>query len=221
MSARPGFTAAHGLLLLVSLIAPARASTLRGIVAFPHGAGAPSPEAAESVVWVEHIPDRTEQQLARKPTLWFWQRLLGMEPPEPPPTPQVIEIGRRFLPRVSAVPAGTDLVFNNRDQVWHGVFSVTPGNRFELGKRAPGRLDTLRVGRAGIVQLRCDIHPEMSGWVVVTPNRAYTRPDAAGHWELPELPPGRYVLRAWHPARGAVRRAVTLTRDDAFVRLRW
>jgi hypothetical protein len=221
MPARPGFTAASSILLLLSLVASARSSTIEGNVVFRRDAGSPRPEVAETVVWVEEIPARTEEQLARTPTLWFWQRWLGMKPPAPAATPHVIEIGRRFLPRVSAVPARTKLVFNNRDQVWHGVFSVTPGNRFELGKRAPGRIDTLRVGRAGIVQLRCDIHPEMSGWVVVTPNRAYTRPDAAGHWELPELPPGRYVVRAWHPARGAVHRAVTLAGDDAFVRLRW
>lgn len=221
MPARPGFMAATGFMLLVSLAAGARASTIEGIVALRHDGGAPRAEVAETVVWVDAIPERTEQQLARQPALWFWQRWLGMKPPAPLPTPHVIEIGRRFLPRVSAVPARSNLVFTNRDQVWHGVFSVTPGNRFELGKRAPGRIDTLRVGRAGIVQLRCDIHPDMSGWVVVTPNRAYTRPSAAGHWQLPDLPPGRYVVRAWHPARGAVHRAVTLGRDDVFIRLRW
>ncbi len=208
------------LLVLACPFGRAHAAVLQGELV-PGRRGKPV-EIAEAVVWVERIPERTEQQLASGPRLWFWQRLLGFKAPAPPPPPHVIEVGRRFLPRVTAAPARSRIVFHNRDQVWHGIFSVTPGNRFELGKRAPGRVDTLRAGGAGIVQLRCDIHPDMTGWLVLTPNRAYTRPDARGHWELPELPAGAYVLHAWHPERGALRRAVTLTgRDDAPVLLRW
>lgn len=211
-----GVTLAGALLLQP---ASARGATLQGELSLGRGKAL---EVAEAVIWVEVIPAETEAQLARVPRLWFWQRWLGWKEPAPPPPPHVIEISRRFLPRVTAVPAGGRVVFHNRDKVWHGVFSVTPGHRFELGKRAPGRIDTLHSGRAGIVQMRCDIHPDMTGWVVVTPNRAFTRPDAAGQWRLPDLPPGRYLVRAWHPDRGALKRVVRLTgRDDAAVALRW
>lgn len=203
----------------VMLAVTARAATLHGELAL--GRGARHLEVAEAVVWVDRIPSTVEAELVRGPRLWVWQRWLGIKPPAPPPPPHVIEIGKRFLPRVTAAPANSRVVFQNRDQVWHGVFSVTPGHRFEVGKRAPGQLDTLRVGGAGIVQIRCDIHPDMAGWMVLTPNRAFTRPDAKGNWQLPELPPGPYVIRAWHPERGVIKRTVKLTDANAPIRLSW
>ena len=208
-----------GAVTSVLLAVSVRAATLQGELTL--GRGARRLEVAEAVVWVDRIPSTVEAQLARGPRLWFWQRWLGLKPPAPPPPPHVIEIGKRFLPRVTAAPAHSRVVFQNRDRVWHGVFSVTPGHRFEVGKRAPGQLDTLRLGGAGIVQIRCDIHPDMAGWIVLTPNRAFTRPDALGHWQLPELPPGPYVIRAWHPERGVIKRTVKLTNANAPIRLSW
>ncbi len=207
----------------VALLATsALASTLHGNLVLGRGSAGRAAELSQAVIWVENIPLGAEAQLARPPRIWFWQRWLGAKPPAPPPLPEVLETELRFQPRVSAAPAGGRIVFRNRDRVWHGVFSVTPGHRLEVGKRAPGSIDTLRVGRPGIVQLRCDIYPDMTGWVVVTPNHAFTRPDAMGHWELPELPAGRYVVRAWHPDRGALRREVTLAeRDVPMISLRW
>ena len=207
--------AVASLLLAVSV----RAAMLQGELTL--GRGSRRLEVAEAVVWVDRIPSTVEAQLVQGPRLWFWQRWLGVKPPAPPPPPHVIEISRRFLPRVTAAPAHSRVVFQNRDQVWHGVFSVTPGHSFEVGKRAPGQLDTLRVGGAGIVQIRCDIHPDMAGWIVLTPNRAFTRPDALGHWQLPELPPGHYVIRAWHPERGVIKRTVNLTNANTPIRLSW
>ncbi len=200
----------------------ASAGTLHGVLAPGRGPTPRPSQVVETVIWVERVPPGVEEQLVRGPRLWVWQRWLGVKPPAPPPLPHVLQTGLRFVPRVSAVAARSRIVFQNRDGVWHGVFSVTPGHRFELGKRSPGSIDTLLAGGPGITQLRCDIHPDMTGWIVVTPNHVFTRPDAAGHWELPELPAGRYVVRAWHPDRGALRREVTvLERGGPLVSLRW
>jgi hypothetical protein len=96
----------------------------------------------------------------------------------------------------------------NADRQWHGVFSVTPGLGFELGKRAPGRVDTLRFAHPGTVNVRCDIHPESPRRLLIVPNHAFVRVDSLGRWALPDLPAGTYALRAWRPGARTLRQDV-------------
>jgi hypothetical protein len=60
------------------------------------------------------------------------------------------------------------------------------------------------------VNLHCDIHPDEQGYLVVTPNRVYARPDSLGRWRLPKLPAGTYKLRMFHPVRGELTREVVM-----------
>ncbi len=158
-----------------------------------------------AVVWVDSLAERTERRLAEGPRRWFWQRRA------PLPQLAVLRLQKnRFVPRLSALAVGGGLIVRNADAVWHGVFSVTPGEQFELGKRAPGRADTLHFDHPATVSLRCDIHPDEAAWVVVTPNHAFARTASDGSWALPELPAGRYRLRAWWPDGVVLERDVTV-----------
>jgi|SRR5262245_28686236 len=215
---RPHGSAMAGLLLL--LAGAASAGRLEGTIAAREGAnGAERTHPEHTVVWVDTIPAKVEQNLARGPKTgwfgWFGKR-------QPPPTPVLLQSKLRFEPPVVAVVAGTPLEVRNVDGVWHGMFSVSPAHTFDLGKRPPGHTDTLRFASPGVVPVRCDIHPDMSANVVVTPNHAHALADTSGHWRLPELPEGRYVLRAWSPTRGELRREVTVPRrGSAELELKW
>ena len=176
----------------------------------------PGTRARDTVVWLEQVPEKTERQLTHKPFRWFRHRRVA------PPLPQIVESGRAFEPHVLAIAAGSTLVIRNQDKVWHGAFSVSPTRAFDLGKRAPGKADTLAFDRPGVVALRCDIHPAMSAFVIVTPNHAFTRPDSAGDWRLPDLPAGHYTVHAWQPAKGELRRGVDVpARGDVSLALHW
>ena len=212
---RPHRSAMTGLLLL--LAGAASAGRLEGTIApreAANGAGRGHPEY--SVVWIDSIPAKVENDLARGRRKWWFGRR------QPPPTPVLLQSKLRFDPPVVAVVAGRPLEVRNVDGVWHGMFSVSPAHAFDLGKRPPGRTDTLRFAGPGIVPVRCDIHPDMSASVVVTPNHAHARADTTGHWRLPELPEGRYVLRAWAPGRGELRREVDVPRlGSSELELKW
>lgn len=160
------------------------------------GAPRPQPGVREGVVWVEAIPGGLESRLAMPRRHWYSPTASR------PPLPVVSQRGDRFSPRVLVVPAGSNVVFANRDGLYHGAFSVSSAKAFDLGKRAPGRRDTVGFERAGVVNLHCEIHPLAIGYVVVTPNHAYAVPDSTGCFRLPRLPEGRYVLHAWHPRLG-------------------
>jgi len=204
-------------LLLVALATPASAGTIVGTVAIRDTL---PPDrrlrAADAVVWVERIPDRTERDLARGPRVgWFRQRT-------PPPMPVLTLTDQRFSPSVVAAAIGQGVVIRNLDRVWHGVFSAAPAARVDVGKRAPGAVDTLHLTAPGVVPLRCDLHPDEWAFVVVTPNHASARPGPDGGWRLPPLPEGRYVVRAWAPRREPKRQEVRVPRrGEVALSFRW
>ena len=186
--------------LWMNRAAPAAAKTSAG----PAGIAKLQRGVGESVVYLEQVPEAVERKLSGHGGFSFFRR-------EPKPwVPRIVQKNRMFAPRVLAIPAGTRVEFQNLDRVYHNAFSVSTARRFDLGKYPPGKTDTVKFDRAGVVNLHCDIHPNMMGFIVVTPNHAYVRPDSLGHFTLPKLPPGPYTVRVWHPRRGEIRRAIDM-----------
>jgi hypothetical protein len=94
------------------------------------------------------------------------------------------------------------------DPIYHNVFSPSPLKRFDLGKYPRGESRAVTFNRPGVVNVFCDIHSDMEAFVLVLPHHAFTQPDADGRYALPALPPGHYVVRAWHPDLQEIRREV-------------
>jgi plastocyanin len=130
--------------------------------------------------------------------------------PAPSTHPQLAQQGQAFMPRVIAIPVGGSVDFPNRDPIYHSVFSVSPTRRFDLGRYGRGRSKSVQFNKPGLVNVYCDIHSNMEAFVLVTPNRALARPDASGSYAMPDLPPGRYTLRAWHPDMAPIERDVSV-----------
>jgi plastocyanin len=200
--------------LFASCLAPSEASAgvIRGTLWLTHPTPAAraaaearsrsqpaQPGVSDAVIYIEDIPEKAEKKLSHHG--WFSSK---------PKMPRVIQMDRRFMPRVISVTPGTAVEFRNRDLVYHNAFSVSVAKRFDLGRYPPGKADTVMFDRAGVVNVHCDIHPDMSGYVVVVPNHAFDRPDSLGSYALPSLPPGKYALHVWHPRMGELRRDVEI-----------
>lgn len=210
------------LLTLVAVLAlpawPAAAATVRGTVLPPasdaravsRGTGTALPDdLQDAVVYLLRVPKGVEHKLTHPG--WFHGWFLGWFSSDPP-LPRVTQVDQRFSPRVSVVAESSLVEFANRDHLYHNVFSVAVARRFDLGKRAPGCVDTVSFDRPGVVTLHCDIHPDEIGYIVVTPNHAFSRPDREGRFELPNLPRGRYDLCVWHPRLGELHRRFVVPR---------
>lgn len=104
---------------------------------------------------------------------------------------------RSFSPRVIAVPVGSTVVFPNRDPFNHNVFSLSAPNDFDLGLYGRGRSGEQRLRHPGLVRVYCNIHPQMSGFVMVLDNAYFTQPEADGSYAIPGVAPGRYTLHVW------------------------
>jgi hypothetical protein len=44
----------------------------------------------------------------------------------------------------------------------------------------------------------CNVHAEMSAYVVVTETPYYATTDKDGKFVIKDLPPGKYTLKVWH-----------------------
>lgn len=124
-------------------------------------------------------------------------------------TARIEQLNTEFVPHVTAVTPGTPLHFVNQDGIYHNVFSLTPGARFNIGRKPTGEVVEQVVERAGKVELFCDIHPQMNAVVLVLDTPYFTRPELDGTYLLEGLPAGEYELRLFHPAHdGLVERVV-------------
>jgi hypothetical protein len=142
----------------------------------------------------------------------------GTPPPVPVERARDVQARGRFEPRVLVVEAGTTVEFENKDRVFHKVFSVTPTARFALGAYRPGEVRKSAFPHAGVIQVYCELHPKEVLYVVVVPDRWHTRPAGDGAFMFDRLPRGNYLLRAWHPAFGNVTQRIEVpTKHPAFL----
>ncbi len=138
-----------------------------------------------------------------------------LKSPPLPRKPVISQKGRSFQPTVLAVPVGTTVRFPNDDVVFHNVFSLSRGNAFDLDIYGKGIEKERVLGTPGLVKVHCNIHPDMVANVLVleSSHAAITR--ASGFWTLPEVPPGDYTLRVWHPLADGQQQTVRVTAEAA------
>lgn len=122
--------------------------------------------------------------------------------------------GKQFAPRVMAVQKGTRVEFPNLDAVFHNVFSVTPDNSFDLGSYRQGESKSVTMTKPGVVSVYCNMHPQMVGYILVTPSNLYTRAGADGFYRLANVPAGRHKVVAWAPNAKPVTMEVNITEDE-------
>lgn len=104
----------------------------------------------------------------------------------------------RFVPHVLPILVGTTVQFPNSDPLAHNVFSISEAKRFNLGLYGPGTVRQVRFDRPGVVQLLCNVHLEMSGFIVVLRNPYFARTAADGAYRINGIPAGRHRVRCWH-----------------------
>jgi plastocyanin len=183
------------LLLTWALTMPlAHAATVS--VQLQDAAGKPLPEG---VVFLE---SSQAKQLARP--------LVGAE---------IAQTNKQFAPRVLVVSVGTGVSFPNRDTVRHHVYSFSPNKAFELKLYTGTSATPVVFDKPGIAVLGCNIHDNMSAWVVVVETPFFAIGDAKGAATLRDVPAGTYRMRIWHPGLAvgapAAEQALTVGSADA------
>jgi plastocyanin len=128
--------------------------------------------------------------------------IAGKTFPAPEKHVLVDQKGLLFQPHIVVVEVGTTVDFLNSDTVAHNVFwPAISGDKkagHNLGTWPKGEKKSYKFDKAGVVPLLCNVHPEMSGYVVVSPTPYYAETDAQGNYKIANLPDGDYKVVAWH-----------------------
>lgn len=134
-----------------------------------------------------------------------------------PAAPMRVEVWtreRRFTPRVTVVPVGSEVWFPNGDPILHNVFSVSAGNRFDLGLYRNGPGKATRIAKPGLVRVYCNVHQSMAAFVLALDTPWVARPGPDGHFAFDKLPPGEGTLFAWQERASVLSRSVSLPHDS-------
>ena len=126
----------------------------------------------------------------------------GLRAPGAPPAPRMSSRDKRFEPRVLAVPKGTTVTFPNYDKIFHNVFSLSEGGRFDLGLYRNGASRTTSFETPGVVRVYCNIHPQMAAYVVVLDGSLYAQTGKDGTALLSGVPAGRQNVKVWEERGG-------------------
>jgi plastocyanin len=129
----------------------------------------------------------------------FLRRADGTTPrPRATRVKAVVQKDKRFVPHVLAVPVGATVEFRNDDEIFHNVFSLSKPNDFDLGLYKSGAAREQVFKNPGPVNLLCNIHSAMGGYVYVVPSPWFGQADATGRFAIKNVPEGKYVLEIWH-----------------------
>ena len=106
---------------------------------------------------------------------------------------------RTFIPHVLPVQTGTKVQFPNSDDIRHHVYSFSPAKPFQLPLYEGTPATPEVFDRAGVVTLGCNIHDQMSAFIVIVDTPHFAKTAAGGKTSLKDLEPGRYTVRVWYP----------------------
>ena len=109
----------------------------------------------------------------------------------------------RFAPHVALAAPGATMKMVSRDPTLHTVHAHQAGRSlFNVGLPIPGLTISRPAPASGVVALKCNTHPWMSGYVVVTSARAAVS-HADGTARFDHVPAGMHAIAVWHEALGA------------------
>ena len=165
-----------------------------GIVLLLVGAGCPAHAGSGAVAGIV-----TSGAAPGAPVANAVAMIMGPSVPAVPGVPHAVMNQRHstFVPRVLAVVVGTTVDFPNHDPRLHNVFSTSPTKTFDLGMKDQGQTVSVTFDAAGVVEVRCNVHPKMAGVIVVHSNPYVAVSDAQGAYTIRDVPPGSYQLRVW------------------------
>jgi plastocyanin len=153
--------------------------------------------AGESVVYVDAIQGKTF--------------------PAPTQQPVMDQKGLMYQPHIMVVQQGTTVEFLNSDSVAHNVFWTSIGGNkklaHNLGTWPKGERKSFKFDTPGAVPILCNVHPEMSAYIVVVPTPYFATSDQAGSYKIENVPDGSYTVTAWHEGAKNQSKPVSVSGD--------
>jgi len=156
----------------------------------------------------------TSQAAGEKENVVIW--LEGQDQGKPPETAlKISQKNLQFSPDFLVAVKGQKVDMPNDDDVAHNVFSFTGMSQFNLGVYAKGEFRSVSFDKTGIVDVFCSIHRQMHARIFVVPTRYFVSSVPGQTFSIKDVPPGRYVLKAWHERSRMLERTVVVPKNGA------
>jgi Carboxypeptidase regulatory-like domain len=140
-----------------------------------------------------------------------------------PTQPAVVEQKAcMYQPHVLALRANQPLHVVNDDPTSHNIHPVPANNREWNKAEPPGTSVDEAFSREEIaIPVKCNLHPWMHSYIAVFKHLYFAVTGKDGSFELSNLPPGAYTIKAWHEKLGTSTQTITIgageTKEIAFV----
>jgi plastocyanin len=123
--------------------------------------------------------------------------------------------GCMYRPRVLVAQAGQTVIIKNSDQTLHNIHTykgpMTLFNQAQVFGMPPIKKKFPAAG--DVVKFKCDVHPWMTGYLLVTDNPFHAVSGEDGSFGIPNVPPGTYTVEVWHERLGTKKMEVTVAAD--------
>jgi len=123
-----------------------------------------------------------------------------------------------YVPRVQGAVAGQVVQIENSDKTMHNVHTYK-GQETILNQGQPAGSPAIKkdsvASEAAVLKFKCDVHPWMAGFLVVTDHPFFQTTGADGAFKLDKVPAGKYTVEAWHSKYGLKTAQVTVEADKA------
>jgi plastocyanin len=126
-----------------------------------------------------------------------------------------------FVPHVTVIAPGQELVARNSDPVLHNFRTITKSNRTVNKAQVKGKQDTFRFDSAEILSVECDVHYWMSAVIVVADSAFVAVTGKDGSYRIDGVPPAAYTVEFWHQQLGSRRAMVDVTAEGGRLDLSW
>jgi plastocyanin len=201
---------------------PPASIALAALAALAGLAGPASAQPGGRVVGTVKVTDSDGKPVVGADVIVY---MLGFSEPPSDQVSTIAQRGRKFVPDLVAITVNERVSFPNNDPFLHNVFSQSADRQFDLGSYKRGESKEKQFSKPGVIDVYCNIHPEMAATILVVPNRRHTRADPTGHFVLEGVPAGEwtvfaYTRRATKPssAKVSVKAGAETTADLTIVR---
>jgi plastocyanin len=128
------------------------------------------------------------------------------------PVVQLSQRGCRYFPHIVAAQTGQEVWVKNDDSVTHSIHPMAHVNSEWNRSQPPGTPPVvIRYDQPEFIKVKCELHPWMRGVLAVFKNSHHAVTDSNGSFSLPNLPPGKYTVTAWHELYGTQSKEITVT----------
>jgi hypothetical protein len=111
--------------------------------------------------------------------------------------------GCQYLPHILPMHVHQELRITNEDQTMHNIHTLAKANREWNKSQPPGAAPIVeKYGQEEFIPVKCNVHPWMKGYFAVLRTSHYDVTKNGGAFKLPNLPPGKYTITAWHEDYG-------------------